>query len=440
MQEATPRVRGARFALLSSAPLVRITAGIGLPTQKTWNLRHPVTLIGARRPSSIVLHDREVSKAHCVIVNTGSDVLLKDLHTPAGTMRGKERIDLAVLEDGDVVTIGTTAIQIAIQIPQNRSGDSGCDLECVDPNRLPKPVSLKLEHTERCWRIEDAVTLLGRHDLAAVRVDHEAVSSRQAIVFRFGASVAIFDLVGRGGLRINGHVCGSAVLAHGDRVSLGPLALVLEAPEWSTKVQGNKAGQSSMQRLVLAESEREARARAGKAFSAKPPALPTPGRANQRIENRDPDSSQDLVKIARELAALQQHIGTSWDRLNSWEAKEAATSVSSEKKLNLATKEAALDAKDAMLRGQMHEISRYHEQLAARERELAAQLAKLQAQRDELASIERAHSKRTTEMDQRWEELKRREHVLAQRWARLSTVTCPNCGEPINTGAGGAIE
>ncbi len=52
------QVREQTVELPSTAPLVRITAGFGSAGQKTWNLRRPVTLLGARRPAHIVLHDR----------------------------------------------------------------------------------------------------------------------------------------------------------------------------------------------------------------------------------------------------------------------------------------------------------------------------------------------------------------------------------------------
>jgi len=87
-----------------------------------------------------------------------------------------------------------------------------------------------------------------------------------------------------------------------------------------------------------------------------------------------------------------------------------------------------------MLRGYMHDVTRYHDELSARERELEAQVAKMQAERDEFTSAAHAHEIRQAEIDKRTEELKRREHVLAQRWARLSSVHCPHCGERISTG------
>ncbi len=91
MNQTEIQVREATLTLPSSAPLVRITAGIGSAGQKTWNLRRTVTLIGSHRPAHIVLHDRDVSGAHCVIVNTGTDILLKDLRSREGTFCNNAR-------------------------------------------------------------------------------------------------------------------------------------------------------------------------------------------------------------------------------------------------------------------------------------------------------------------------------------------------------------
>jgi pSer/pThr/pTyr-binding forkhead associated (FHA) protein len=441
MKEATTRAKGAPAALPSSAPLVRVTAGIGSPTQKTWNLRKPITLIGAQRPASIVLHDREVCKAHCVIVNTGTDVLIKDLHTPSGTLQNKERIDLAVLSDGDVVTVGSTSIQIAIQAPNDASGDSGVELEYIDPKRFPKPFVLRLEHTDQRWKIEDAVTVIGRFEQSVIRLDQEAVSSRHAVLFRFGGSIAVYDLASRAGTKVNGFATEFAVLQNGDRITLGPLTLVVEVPDGffasaeRTKDQGSCGKSANRQARSPAERQEDSP-------SSSHPAEPvSPSRANgdRSARSREEETVRELSKIAGDLAALQRHLGTSWDRLNDG-SQAAEQRAAAERNNGLAAKEAALDAKDALIRGQMHEVTRYHEELIERERQLAAQLARIQALRDEVAKAERAQSERTAETEKRWEDLRRREHVLAQRWARVSGIKCPNCDTPINLGPSGVTE
>jgi uncharacterized protein (DUF3084 family) len=84
-----------------------------------------------------------------------------------------------------------------------------------------------------------------------------------------------------------------------------------------------------------------------------------------------------------------------------------------------------LDAKDAATRGQLHDLSRLQEQLAQRERELEAQIVKLAADQE-------AYVEREAQLVRRADELSRREHVVAQRWSRLQTASCPDCGRRIS--------
>ncbi len=457
MSQHTPQVHRVAIALPAAAPLVRITAGAGSPGQKTWNLRRPVTLIGSRRPASIVLHDRNISAAHCVIVNTGSEVLLKDLHTSSGTRCNKEQVDLALLKDGDVIVVGDMSIQVAIQVANDEADDSGCGVEFVDPTKFPETITLGLAHTDTEWLIEDAVTLIGRHPDAAIRLDNEAVSTRHALLFRFASGAAIFELGSRTGITINGEECTSAMLSDGDRIAVGPCVLragrfdpaaldgqpsTADEPEDPGKRSSGDPSEDPPSREGLAEGESssvgptpraagfsppERSRRLKPAAPDKPPPLDTLGIGD------DPDCT--LERIESQLGTLQKNIAKSWGQLNSWETQLQDDSTELNKQeSDLETRGAKLDARDAALRGQLHDLTRYQEEIAARERELAAQLARIQAERDELSASQTARKQQEAQVERRAEELQRREHVLAQRWTRLLSATCPHCSKPVNVG------
>jgi len=231
MTENTPQLQEPTVTLPDSAPLVRVTAGVGSAGQKTWNLRRPVTLIGSSRPAHIVLHDKDISKAHCVIVNTGTDVLVKDLRTSSGTKCNREPIDIAVLADGDVITIGSNNIQVAINLPEGSADDSGAGLQYADPVKFTHPVDVRLMHTDRQWTIEDAVVLVGRHERATIQLDHDDVSMRHAVIFRFGDRPAVFDLGARTGIWVSGKRSSISLLADGDCVTVGPFGLSIGSPD-----------------------------------------------------------------------------------------------------------------------------------------------------------------------------------------------------------------
>jgi pSer/pThr/pTyr-binding forkhead associated (FHA) protein len=432
--------------------MIRITAGVGSAGQKTWNIRRPVTLIGSCRPAHIVLHAEEASKCHCVIVNTGTDVLLRDLHTTHGTYCNQKRVDLVVLKDGDVITVGELRIQIAIRTPENQNDDSGCGLRYADPTLFPEPVTLRLDHTDQQWRVEEAVALIGRHRDAHVRVDHPDIASRHAVLFKFANAPAIADLGSRAGIAVNGQRCSMAGLEDGARVAIGPCTLLIgsrdsvapvsevlggsllrEPGDNSGEIVGSKAnapGESGGESVGSTDEGAPSPHRPGPPFVAISDSL--------RAANTDDVSAQALSKIESELAALQTNLSTSWDDLNSWESRlrEDATKLDRQQ-VNLSAREAELDAQDASLRGQLHDLTRYHEQIVEREKELAAQLAKIQEERDLVSKAESELATREGEVTRRADELRNREHVLAQRWARLQASTCPHCGKAIRAAPAG---
>jgi len=400
------------------APQVRITAGIGTAAQKTWNLRRPLTLIGAKRPAHIVLHDREISDAHCVIVNTGMDILLKDLRTASGTLVNKERINLALLKDGDVIVLGSYSIQVAVQIPREGAGDSGCGLKYDDPTAMPFPLTIGLVHTDQAWTVADAVVFVGRHESAEIRLDHEQVARRHAVLFRYQAGAAVFDLVGDNGLMINAQITPQSPVYDGDRITIGAFGLEVRAPKLS------RPGESVAE---LARSLESA------VVSTEPPSTaPVPVVSVGTPSSSTVGPKEGLSALDEGLDHLQHEIDDSWKRLNNWESKLLREADSlNQQETDLAKRQRDLDAQDAALRGRLHDVARLQEQLAAREKELLKHRQMLQAEKKELELTRAACEQRDSDVARRLTELSRREHVFAQRWSRLHGMKCPNCGQQV---------
>ena len=229
MSEGKPSLDEAALPLPETAPLVRMTAGLGSAGQKTWNLRKPITLVGAKRPAHVVLKDRNISKAHCVLVNTGTEVLLRDLSTSAGTTCNGNQVDLVVLTDGDFLTLASSHIQVAISAGQEDADDSGYGLEYIEPTKMVSPATVRLQHTDREWVVETAVAFIGRHKGADILLDHEAIEMRHAVLFRYGKEVAVYDL--GGGVSVDGKRCTMALLTDGAKVSVGPFVLCISVPK-----------------------------------------------------------------------------------------------------------------------------------------------------------------------------------------------------------------
>lgn len=119
--------------------------------------------------------------------------------------------------------------------------------------------------------------------------------------------------------------------------------------------------------------------------------------------------------------------------MNNWRAQlRDGTKTAAEVGETLAAREAELDARDAALRGQLHDLARFQEQLLSREREIAGRVADVQAEADLLLAGTNEAAEREADFARREQELQRRENAIAQRWSRLAATTCPHCGMPIN--------
>lgn len=438
MNQTEIQVREATLTLPSSAPLVRITAGIGSAGQKTWNLRRTVTLIGSHRPAHIVLHERAVSGAHCVIVNTGTDVLLKDLRSREGTFCNNARVELTALKDGDVVTIGTMRMQVAIQVPADLSDDSGCGLALDDPLRFPGPVSVSLLHTDKQWEIQDAVTLIGRHDEAAIRLAHDDVASRHVVLFRFGTRPAVFDLGSAAGLWVNGQRCSLTPLDDGDCLTVGPFGLSVHYCERSPQDAKSPTAALADKLVSDASPSRTTTDDTGEAAIQDPHSAHDVryGSSGDFVSTKKQGRSADAVDSAR----LDPNITEMWEHLNSLQSRLARdASTLSKQESDLAVRMEELDAKDAAVRGQLHDITRFNEQLNAREQELARLSAQLQAEKDGLAVDQKALAAKDSDLQRRASEVQRREHVVTQRLTRSSSAICPHCGKPTNLGQAGPV-
>ncbi len=429
MNKQATQIREPTAALPATAPQVRITAGAGTAGQKTWNLRRPVTLVGSRRPAHIVLHDRAISSAHCVIVNTGTEILLKDLHTSGGTLLNKEPIDITTLSDGDVIVVGSVKIQVAIQTPESAADDSACGLAYADPTKMTLPVDVRLLHTETHWLIEDAVALIGRHDDSAVRLDQEDVARRHAILFRFGKELAVYDLGGKNGIYVNGQCCAITPLVHGDCITVAKFGLAInlldtedmEASPLSHTAPEPKSAFSPLLFASQSDEEGDDEDCEDESSTTEPSPLPT-------------TDDEDIVRQA--LDNIDENLADAWERVNSWQTRlENDATAISRQELDLAVRAEELDARDATIRGQLFDVTQFNEELKLRERDLSRQAAQLQAKRDELMAREAALEEQEKSLRDRQADTQRRENAAAQRWTRLRTTKCAKCGTPIRLSA-----
>jgi hypothetical protein len=70
----------------------------------------PRTVLGRSRQSDVYVTDVNVSRRHAEVVREGAEYWLVDLGSTNGTQLNGERVQRARLDDGDVITVGSTEI------------------------------------------------------------------------------------------------------------------------------------------------------------------------------------------------------------------------------------------------------------------------------------------------------------------------------------------
>lgn len=389
--------------LPAEAPQVRLTCGLGTAAQKTWKLHRLVTLLGDRRQAHIRLHDPEVSKAHCVIVHTGSDVLLADLASRSGTYLNDARVSLTPVADGDVIRVGPYQMQLAITSPDDGGCDTETGLEYQDPLRLELPCRLVEEGSGREWVLERRVSLLGSREGADVRLEHGEVSAAHAIVFSALGRVFVFDLGSRGGTAVNGRAVRLAEVGDGDVVAVGPFALRV--------VLGGEAGGAQ---ATLSERPAAPRAPAGKDDGEAGAAGDVPGGAGTEraggaasAEVGDDSPTAVLDQLEARIAALQNDLSAGWQRLGQW-------------KRELEERERELSQWAEQIRRQRGEHEQRAEALSQREAELEASAQRVQQQRSELDAKSKGLSEREGDLSRREAALAEQEERIAQERSALA--------------------
>jgi len=221
------------------APRVRLTVAAGPGTGGGTVLRRVVSLIGSGPGCKLQLRHREVSKVHCAIVNTGGDIVLRDLVSQAGTFLNDLRVVHEHLEDGDVVKIRPWRLRIGLLPPEVTDGAdfTGLGLE-------PSPAAIVLEDpfTGRVQKLPRDVNLLGRSPDCDFAVDDRSVSRGHALLFTYLSQPAVVDLLSRNGTMVNGQPVTFARLKTGDALTLGTAELRVKVVDTGPRVSPSRDG------------------------------------------------------------------------------------------------------------------------------------------------------------------------------------------------------
>src|SRR6185369_12736966 len=88
------------------------------------DLDRPLTVIGRRQGSDIVIHDTNVSRMHAQIKREGSRLLIEDTNSSNGTIVNDEKIERPTqLRAGDVIRIGDAVFIFEVQDAEELSSE-----------------------------------------------------------------------------------------------------------------------------------------------------------------------------------------------------------------------------------------------------------------------------------------------------------------------------
>jgi pSer/pThr/pTyr-binding forkhead associated (FHA) protein len=411
--------------LPETAPRIRITIGAGTEWQESICLRRPMTVVGSDRPSCVRLNGPLIARIHFAIVNSGNVVMLKDLHTPDGTFRNGERVDLAVLHDGDVVSVDDAPVQIAIKRL------AGLGAPVVEPANPPPPsqaLTLATGNRSRMWTVDRNCMLIGSSASAEISLDDPTVMPIHAMLFMVGQDWVLYDLSGDMSCSVDGKPIESSILWPGAILSIGKHEFEVGEP-------GVVAPSAVSLPVAAASGNSQALAHT--------PAVVASESAPATRKTQD-----SLSEVEHRLAALREEIEASWKRINdttssngrakaggcpgepakSTEAKQPANETEtvpcdtageeySERELlrkaEMDAREAELEQRDADLRGRLCDLNTLSEELAQRERELRTQQQNLESEMVRLQNRAQQHEQRELVLQTWQKRLETREKKVA---------------------------
>jgi pSer/pThr/pTyr-binding forkhead associated (FHA) protein len=226
------------------APIVVATICSGPGEGQSIRLRRTASVFGAKHGCKLVLRHPNVNRRHCLIVNTGYRVLLRDLDTNGRTLRNGLKVELEALEDDDRLTLGPWEFKIDVQ----HSEAPGASDSPVVIDLEPDPTILALEDIEsgKMTRLPRDVTLIGRSAGADIVVEDNEVSYAHAAIYCYLGKPAVFDLVSENGTQVNGEHINFAMLQDCDELTFGSKVLRFRSNVPGVKPNGRQGKGSSL--------------------------------------------------------------------------------------------------------------------------------------------------------------------------------------------------
>lgn len=182
----------------------------------------PFAVIGRDPDADLVLDHPDVSRKHAYLQVIAGRPFLIDLASRAGVYWGDERRGSGWISRGGAARIGPFLVRPQFDAP---GGDDEPD-PTSRSFRLPDAAELALdlpdpESQRVAWQVSRVLVLIGSSDACRVRLPGPGVSAYHAAIVRTPGGAWVLDLMGRGGLAVNGTAVRLALLGDGDEVAVG---------------------------------------------------------------------------------------------------------------------------------------------------------------------------------------------------------------------------
>jgi pSer/pThr/pTyr-binding forkhead associated (FHA) protein len=198
-------------------------------------LDFPFATIGRTASNDVVLDDDQISRRHAYLQVIGGRVFCVDFRSRTGTHR-QGGSGNGWLDQGDWLKIGSFVIRVR---PMDRSDNwRWPELGDTDPLRtirtggdaLPQFTLqfLKGVRERSDWKMQRVLALVGSSPQCKVQLVDPRVSRYHCSLLRTPLGTWVMDLLGRGGVRLNGTRVRFAQLQDGDEIQVGGVKIRAE--------------------------------------------------------------------------------------------------------------------------------------------------------------------------------------------------------------------
>lgn len=167
------------------------------------------TSIGKSKSNDIVLPMPDVSRFHAVIAKKRKEWVITDTFSKTGILVNGKRIeDKAVIEDGDIITIGSIPLKflcaeaVSAQSKTQMRSAAG-ELNKQSNTNIAYAVLVDVK-THRPIYLRKKDVLIGRGDNADIQINLDTVSSQHARIHLTSRGWALSDLNSHNGTKLNG--------------------------------------------------------------------------------------------------------------------------------------------------------------------------------------------------------------------------------------------